>query len=464
MLDCRMRCAAGGFIACGLLMLAGCGISSVLITPSSVVLAPGQTFQFTIARTGTAQPVLLVNGAAGGSPSSGTITPEGLYTAPGTASGQPITIGIRDQSSSAAVTLFNPASFTPGSVAATQNPLVAAYSIVVPVGSSVRVQFGLDTSYGLSTSMTSTPTGGEITVLVAGMRADATYHMQAIVDLIDGAQLLDTDHSFTTGSIPAERLPNITVQQFGTGTPSDGIELLSLDPDTGNDNLLSAVATDLQGNVIWYYDLGQSDWAFPVKPLPNGHMLVNASPTGTTGVNEIREVDLAGNIINRITLNAVNRALNGIAASFQISSFHHDVAILPNGHYILLGNYQETINNVPGIPAGTAMLGDALIDWDPQRDLAWVWSAFDHLDLTHAPYGFADWTHSNAVIYSPDDGEPDRFHAKPELDHQNQLPKWGGRRQRSVALGRGRRFQPAQRGGAYGMELRSTLSDDCKPE
>jgi arylsulfate sulfotransferase len=402
MLDCRMRCTATCFIAFGLVMLMGCGISSTLITPSSVVLAPGQAFQFTIARTGTAQPVLLVNGVPGGSPSSGTITPGGLYTAPAAASGQPITIGIRGQSSSAAVALFNPAGFTPGSVAATQNPLVAAYSIVVPAGASVQVQFGLDTSYGLSTSVSSTPTGGEITVLVAGMRAGTTYHMQAIVDLI-GAQLLDTDHSFTTGSIPAERLPNITVQQFGAGTPSDGIELLSLDPNTGNDNLLSAVATDLQGNVIWYYDLGTSDWAFPVKPLPNGHMLVNASPTGTTGVNEIREIDLAGNIINRITLNAVNQSLIDIP-SFQISSFHHDVLALPNGHYILLGNYQETINNVPGIPVGTAMLGDALIDWDPQQSAVWVWSAFDHLDLTHAPYGFADWTHSNAIIYSPDDG------------------------------------------------------------
>jgi hypothetical protein len=385
-------------------MLMGCGVSSTFITPSSVVLAPSQTFQFTVARTGLAQPVLLVNGVAGGSPSSGTITPDGFYTAPSTASGGQITIGIRGQSSSATVALFNPAGFTPGSVAATQNPLVASYSIVVPAGTSVQVQFGLDTSYGFSTSMIQTSTGGTVTLLVAGMRAGTTYHMQAIVDLIGGAQLLDTDHSFTTGSIPAERLPNITVQQFGTGTPSDGIELLSLDPNTGDDNLLSAVATDLQGNVIWYYDLGTSDWAFPVKPLPNGHMLVNASPTGATGVNEIREIDLAGNIINRISLNAVNQALRGTAASFQISSFHHDVAVLPNGHYILLGNYQQTINDVPGIPTGTAMLGDALIDWDPQQAAVWVWSAFDHLDLTHAPYGLADWTHSNAIIYSPDDG------------------------------------------------------------
>ena len=33
-----------------------------------------------------------------------------------------------------------------------------------------------------------------------------------------------------------------------------------------------------------------------------------------------------------------------------------------------------------------------------------TWSTFDHLSLTHAPYGTADWTHANAVVYSPDDG------------------------------------------------------------
>ncbi|MGO9167019.1 MAG: aryl-sulfate sulfotransferase [Candidatus Sulfotelmatobacter sp.] len=403
-----------------MLMACGSSTSTVFITPSAVLLLPGQTFQFTIARTGNSaasgqpQPVLLVNGVVGGSPSSGTITPGGLYTAPSTASGQPITISIQGQSSSAAVTLFN-ASPTPGStsvnsgsVVATQNPLVATYSIVAPVGASVQVQFGLDTNYGLSTSFVQAPTaGGEVTVLVAGMRAGTIYHMQAIFDLIDGSQWLDTDHSFTTGSIPAGQTPDITAQQFGTGTPSDGIELFSLDPIyPGGENLLSAVATDLEGNVIWYYDLGPGDWAFPVKPLANGHMLVNASPTGaagTTGVSEVREIDLAGNIINRVSLTTVNQALTGIA-SFQISALHHDVAVLPNGHWILLGNYSETINNMPGIPPNTVMVGDALIDWDLQRGPVWVWSAFDNLDLTHAPYGFADWTHSNAVIYSPDDG------------------------------------------------------------
>ena len=396
MLDWRTRCTATGLIACGLLSLMGCGTSTVLITPSAVVLLPGQTFQFNIARTGTSQPVLLVNGMVGGSSSTGTITPAGLYTAPSSASAQPITINIQGQSSSATVALFNSASFTPGSVVATQNPLVASYSLTVPAATPVQVQFGLDTNYGFSTSAVQNPIGGPVTVLVAGMRADTAYHMQAILDLANGSKALDADHVFTTGSLPAGRIPDITVQ-VGTGAPSPGVELLSMEALVSGQTPLSAVATDLEGNVIWYYDLGASA-ALPIKPLPNGHYLVLAeTPVGAAGVgNEIQEIDLAGRIITSLPLSTVNAAVSGIFGA-QLSTLHHDVAALPNGHWILLVNYDLTINNV-------AVGGDALIDWDPQGAPVWTWSTFDHIPLSHAPYGLADWTHSNAVVYSPTDG------------------------------------------------------------
>jgi hypothetical protein len=48
--------------------------------------------------------------------------------------------------------------------------------------------------------------------------------------------------------------------------------------------------------------------------------------------------------------------------------------------------------------------GDVLIDLDEHRKPVWVWSTFDHLDVNRQPFGPSDWTHANAVIYSPDDG------------------------------------------------------------
>jgi arylsulfate sulfotransferase len=406
MLKFKMRNALAFSVACCLVTLTGCGTQvPSLVTPSTAVLLPGQTLQFSVVGGADSPQRWSVNGAVGGSPSAGTITADGLYTAPSTASGQRMEIAVKGRSDSATVTILNASSFASGSVATTQNPLVAAYTMTSPAGASVRVQFGLDTSYGFSTSIVPAPAnGGSVTALVAGMRAGTTYHMQAVVNLIDGSQLLDSDHTFATGTIPAQRLPGLTTQLTGAGTPSDGIELLSLRADNLGGNLLSTVATDLDGNVIWYYDLESSDFPFPIKPLPNGHMLVVTSPVvAGTGVNEVREIDLAGDVVNRITLSSVNQALKGVA-SFQVESFHHDVAVLPNGHLILLVNYPVTLNDMPGIPAGTLALGDALIDWDPQRGPVWTWSTFDHLNLSHAPNGVGDWTHANAVIYSPDDG------------------------------------------------------------
>jgi hypothetical protein len=247
--------------------------------------------------------------------------------------------------------------------------------------------------------------GGTVEVLVAGMRASTTYHMQAIVSLPDGSQYSDADHTFTTGPIPASRLPNLSTQLTGVGTASPGVELMSLYPAVppSSDDLLWAFVTDLAGNVIWYYDLPANTAPFPIKLLPNGHMLLVAAQYQQGGVNDIREIDLAGVMIHRVTLDAINQSLASVA-SFQIVALTHDVLWLPNGHLILLGNFTKTINNVAGIPNGTAVLGDVLVDWDPDRGAVWTWSSFDHLDLTHAPSGISDWTHANAVIYSPDDG------------------------------------------------------------
>jgi arylsulfate sulfotransferase len=409
MLAWRIRFAVAGPIAFCLAMLTSCGSSGpAFITPSAVLLLPGQSFQFTISTVSLSLPTLLINGVAGGSSSTGAITPEGLYTAPATSSGQPINISVQGQSSSALVTLISSIS---GSVAATQQPLVASYSILVPAGASTQVQFGPDTNYGLSTSATLMPAGGQVTILVAGMRANTTYHMQAVSDLANGSKMLDADHVFTTGSTPAGRIPDITVQT-GTGTPSPGVELLSLTPRIAGQTPLSAVATDLEGNVIWYYDLGTSN-ALPIKPLSNGHYLVLVSPPAAAegAGNDIQEIDLAGNIITDVSLSTVNAAVNSIFGA-PLSSLHHDVAVLPNGHWILLVNYGETINGVAGVPPNTIMEGDALIDWDPHQSVVWTWSTFDHIPLSHVPYGFAapgsgmatDWTHSNAIIYSPTDG------------------------------------------------------------
>ena len=375
------------------------------ITPSSAYLLPGQTIQFNATLNGASlsNPMWLVNNVSGGNAASGTISATGLYTAPSGSSLASVLVSVTDPahkttSAPTMISLFHPGQLPAGIVSPSNNSLVALYTMFLPQGTSAQVRFGTSTNYGLTTwSQTAPQGGGFVSIYVAGMRATSTYHMQAAIQLPDGSQITDTDHTFTTGAISGSLFPSITAQLTGTGTPSPGVELLSYFQATTQD-LTCVFATDLAGNVIWFYPLPAGASTDPVKLLPNGHMLVVTAGT----VNDVREVDLAGNMFTQITAAQVNSIPS--LQNVVWGGFNHDVLPLPNGHLILLASIQESVSNVPGVADGTAVLGNVLIDWDPQQSApVWTWSTFDHLDLTRAPYGIADWTHGNAVIYSPDD-------------------------------------------------------------
>jgi hypothetical protein len=239
------------------------------------------------------------------------------------------------------------------------------------------------------------------------MRANTTYHMRAIVNFPDGVQHLDADHTFTTGGLPPERVPQVTVTTPNGLTPSGGVEMLHL--TTGTTSQIQTAAVDQAGNLVWFYDGPLGFVPQPIKLLPNGHILVNlgaASSTGTGTNGTIREVDLAGNIFHEFTADDLNNWLVSAGFDLVVKSIHHDLLPLPNGHLILLVEHTRNFEftDLPGFPGITAVWGDALVDLDENLTPVWIWDAFDHLDVNRHPMLFPDWTHSNAVVYSPDDG------------------------------------------------------------
>ena len=310
----------------------------------------------------------------------------------------------------------DPVTVSPGSVSPTGNPLVAQYSITTGRGAKVKVEFGTDTSYPFHTSTVSAPAnGGLVNVLVAGMKMSTTYHMRAVVLYNDGAQAVDVDHVFTTGApeqqlVPAVQAP--TVQVSGSSlTPSPGIEMLSLVFNGSAQNNLFQVATeDLLGNLIWYYNDPAIQPPYipgPVKLLNDGSIVIDYSNITQTGLDSIlRDVDLAGNTNWQITAQdlAQSLAAKGCFTGATVVGSHHDFAELPNGHLIILVSLQQSFTNLTGYPGTTVVTGDGLVDLDQNRNPAWCWSEFDHLDVNRHPMNFPDWTHTNAVFYSPRDG------------------------------------------------------------
>jgi len=287
---------------------------------------------------------------------------------------------------------------------ATAHPLVAQYNIrIFHSGLTAWVEFGTDTTYGRQTSpftsSETTPDSQVLSILVAGMLPQTTYHMRAHVNW-PGGSWVDDDHTFTTGALkgpqgaPAttSQLPGISVSTPVPGlAPAAGVELLSLG-EPANTSMLEAIATDLQGNIIWYYPSGG---AFPIKLMPNGHMILQMT-------GDLREIDLAGNTIRDVSVAQVNQSLQAKGYSFSIGAFSHDVLTLSNGHWITIGLISKAFTGLPGYPGTTNVTGDAVVDIDPNGNVVWGWSAFDHLDVNRHLQGLPDWTHSNALVYTAD--------------------------------------------------------------
>lgn len=385
---------------------------------------PGQAVPFT-AMVGGASTGLTwsVNGTPGGNSTVGTIDAHGNYTAPSESSGSAVTVSAQSGGRSVTASV---AIVPSGQVTATNNPQVALYTIAPPLGGSALVQFSTDTSYGFTTS-TATAAGGNapVAIEVAGMRASTPYHMRAIVSLSNGAQFTDADHVFTTGAINSAQLPQISVSTPAGLTPQPGVEMI----DLSGGGLVQAFATDLTGNVLWGYTYTgtSADLVNPIKLLSNGHLLVCIGPpsswplTGppTSGtIDVIREVDLAGNTIRELDINTLNQRLAAAGFNLLADTMHHDVTPLPNGHTLVIVNSTEPFANLTGYPGTTTVLGDQIVDLDPNWNPVWVWNSFDHLDINRHPIHFPDWTHTNAVIYSKDDGN-----IIVSMRHQNWLLK-----------------------------------------
>src|SRR5262249_20624030 len=136
-------------------------------------------------------------------------------------------------------------------------------------------------------------------------------------------------------------------------------------------------------------------------------------------LNVLREIDLAGNPVRETNLAAVNAQLTALGHEISYG-FHHDAQRLPNGDTVVLGLTERKID-VNGTP--TNYIGDLILVLDEDFQVAWVWDAFDHLDVNRGPvlgeiahqgepgpdsivpdFPAVSWLHDNAVSLSAGDG------------------------------------------------------------
>ena len=293
-------------------------------------------------------------------------------------------------------------SLATGSVSSTQNPLVAVYTVRNGCAGQVMVEFGETTNYGRSTAWY--PDNGHYQttpIEIAGMKASTTYHMRA--DIQCGNSMSNTlDTTFTTGPLPSSlTLPGITVTRPNpslSSTENPGIEMLTITSQG-----YPALFTDRDGNVIWYYNVGPGFFPFVFKFLPNGNIAMIISP-GVAAPDSLVEMDLVGNFIRQISIPTLQHKMQAAGYDFVPTSFHHDLLPLANGHVLAIVNSTKNFTNLRGYPGTVNVLGDGIVDLDQNFNPVWAWNGFDWLDINRHLEGLPDWTHSNTLLYSPEDG------------------------------------------------------------
>jgi arylsulfate sulfotransferase len=310
-------------------------------------------------------------------------------------------------------------------VTPTQNPLVAMYSAPPTLADTVFVQFAVagDDPDWRNTDVRAVVPGASTNVFVAGMLPNTTYQMRHVLSDGTGSEPV----FFTTGALPSTlSFPTYSVTQ-PPGPDSDaGQDIIFHQTARSPITIPNPLATDLQGNVMWYYDPNSTGltFTFPIQSLtPVGTVLVvgiDSHSAFPTSRNVLREVDLAGNPVRETNLAAINSQLAELGHNDVVHSFTNDVQRLPNGQTAAIGMTQRTID-INGTP--TNYNGMTIVVLDADFQVTWAWNSFDHLDVNRGPVlgeiiqpnttgpstavpnlPSVDWLHINAVSWSPSDG------------------------------------------------------------
>lgn len=244
--------------------------------------------------------------------------------------------------------------------------------------------------------------GARIGLLSQGENA-VTYRLRGLAP--------DTTHELTTGagqSVSFETLPAAAgfVGQFPVdirGEASGELRMFdyALAPEIRDASIFVIEPTGRTRFHLGFPDVqAAGDLPVGLKLLPDGKLLF-------LQLGRVVLMDELGAVVGEIA----GTGLGGIPI------LHHDVITLPNDRFLVIGVEAREIY-YPDDDVTHYVAGDILVEFDLQGVVHWTWSAFDHLDpqrkgvdfdapfyaLYHPITGeqVKDWTHSNGVIYVPE--------------------------------------------------------------
>lgn len=293
-------------------------------------------------------------------------------------------------------------------VSQTSHPLVFLFSApACPSGSRMRVAFGTASSATQQTPWVDCETGWTRNFFLAGLYGSTSYTAHSVTDTA-GVLMSGPEITFQTGDLPAMPWTQTPV----TAGPAGTTQPVLLATSGG-----SQIATDMQGNVVWY---NPSPFTWATRPEAGGYLWgVMEDMARDVSYQAIRKVDLTGMTVLETNAEAVNGQLAALGKR-TISGFHHEVRTINGGRIVALAGVEQILTDVQG-PGQVDVMGDMIIVLDHNLQVVWTWDTFDHLDpkrpattgdvCTPSNSGCPafylatqvnDWTHGNAVQWTPD--------------------------------------------------------------
>jgi hypothetical protein len=238
------------------------------------------------------------------------------------------------------------------------------------------------------------------TFRLRGVAPDAEHPLRVEATSTGGKSASET-LSFSAESALPGFIPQFDVTV--SGDPEPVYRLADLSTFGIDDQVQGAVLIDPEGRSRWYWSEipefagGSGIWG-GVQLLDDGSLLY-------LNYDRLHAVDELGSTVFEIT-----------TESLGVPTFHHDVIVLPNGNLVAIG-MEFSEHDYPG-EGVLPIVGDTLMEIDPDGTLVWEWSALDHLDPGRRTEGFFDsppildpaddsehfdWSHANGVIYLPEE-------------------------------------------------------------
>jgi hypothetical protein len=293
-------------------------------------------------------------------------------------------------------------------VVKTANPLVVLFSVPsCAKGSTVRAVFQEAISNpppASGTNWVGCHPPGSVTFEIAGMLPSTPYSVYSQTKtgaITTPGPTVD----FETGALPDNiGFPSFTLQFPTNGVPTDTSEPVIMHNmvQFGGESTYPDVATDLNGNIIWYYypnDLTHGN--VMTRPLQGGGLIslqddVSWAPH-ITQEQLMRQVDLAGNIVRETNMGIIQQQLLALGSkdggpcsaiaspppvgAACVGAFHHDaIQTLPNGWTAALLDIEKifpigTQGDTSGLPVD--VIGDMIVVLDTNWQVQWYWDVFD---------------------------------------------------------------------------------------